>query len=180
MTDAIETFPAFDGLPEEMRGELFMDAVLAPNRSLRNPGFIALMAIMCAVSFAAGVIYWRMGAWPIPFFFGLDVILVWLAFKISYRDGRRREIIRISSDRILIHRQHANGAVRHYELPMAWTRVKVHKPGLHDAAIELSVSGKRLIVGTFLSPPERPELGVAIQNALFRAKRALPQEAGGA
>ena len=180
MPHAIETWPAA-GLPPDLpEGELFMDAVLAPNRSLRNPGFLALMAVLCIVSFTAGLVYWLMGAWPIPIFFGIDVLLVWLAFKISYRDGRRREIIRIARDRILVHRQHPNGAVRHYELPTAWTKVKVHKAGLHDAAIELAASGKRLIVGSFLSPAERPELGEAIEIALSRARSFSPQEAGGA
>ncbi|MEE2526648.1 DUF2244 domain-containing protein [Hyphobacterium sp. HN65] len=180
MRNLIETCPAEPGLPDAPEEPLFMDAVLAPNRSLPNPGFIVLMAVLCGVSFAAGLAYWRMGAWPIPFFFGLDVALVWMAFKVSYRDGRRREIIRIARDRILVHRQHPNGAVRHYVLPTAWTKVRVHEAGKHDAAIELSASGKRLIVGSFLSPAERPDLGEAIGRAIRKATLPAPQESGGA
>lgn len=179
MNAPIETLPPQTSFPENPEGELFMDAVLAPNRSLPNPGFLILMALLCGVSFAAGVVYWRMGAWPVPFFFGLDVLLVWLAFRVSYRDGKRREIIRVSRDRILVHRQHPNGAVRHYVLPTGWTRVTVHKPGLHDAAVELAASGQRLIVGTFLSPGERPDLGEAIENAIARARAIPAQETGG-
>lgn len=180
MRNLIETWPAEPGLPEGLKGPLFMDAVLAPNRSLPNPGFIVLMAVLCGVSFAAGLAYWRMGAWPIPFFFGLDVLLVWIAFKVSYRDGRRREIIRVARDRILVHRQHPNGAVRHYTLPTGWTKVTVHSAGKHDAVVELSTSGKRLIVGSFLSPAERPDLGEAIERAILKARAARPQESGGA
>lgn len=180
MRGPVESCPPESHLPEAPAGPLFMDAVLAPNRSLPNPGFIALMAVLAGMSFVAGLVYLRMGAWPVPFFFGIDVLLVWLAFRISYRDGRRREIIRISRERILVHRQHPNGATRHYVLPTAWTQVKVHHAGKHDTAVELSASGKRLLVGSFLSPPERPDLGEAIDRALSRARKPLAQESGGA
>lgn len=180
MRGPVESCPAETRLPDAPAGPLFMDAVLAPNRSLPNPGFIALMVVLAIMSFAAGLVYLRMGAWPIPIFFGVDIILVWLAFRISYRDGRRREIIRIAHDRILVHRQHPNGATRHYVLPTAWTRVTVHHAGKHDAAVELSASGKRLVIGSFLSPPERPDLGAAIERALGRARQTAAQETGGA
>ncbi|WP_421784588.1 DUF2244 domain-containing protein [Hyphobacterium sp.] len=179
MSAPIETLPPVAALPDDVDGTLFMDAILAPHRSLPNPGFVILMAVLCGVSFVAGIVYWRMGAWPVPFFFGLDVLLVWLAFKISYRDGRRREIIRIARDRILVHRLHPNGAVRHFVLPTGWTRVIVHKPGLHDAAVELAFAGRRLLVGSFLSPSERPDLGKAIEKAIIRARAIPAQETGG-
>ncbi|WP_420430245.1 DUF2244 domain-containing protein [Hyphobacterium sp.] len=179
MRGPIETCPPEAVLPEEPDGALFMDAVLSPNRSLPNPGFVILMVVLCGVSFLAGLVYWRMGAWPVPFFFGIDVLLVWLAFKISYRDGQQREIIRVSRDRILVHRKHPNGAVRHFVLPTGWTRVIVHKPGLHDAAVELKASGNRLIVGAFLSPAERPDLGEAIERAILQARGLSAQETGG-
>ncbi len=180
MRGPVESWPAENALPAMPEGQLFMDAVLAPNRSLPNPGFVILMLVLAGVSFLAGLVYWRMGAWPIPFFFGVDVFLVWLAFKISYRDGRRREIIRIAADRILVHRQHPNGAVRHYVLPTAWTKVRIYKAGKHDAAVALTSSGKTLVVGDFLSPPERPELGEAIARAVRLAQRSPAQETGGA
>ncbi len=166
-------------LPDAPDGPLFMDAVLVPNRSLPNPGFIALMAVLVIMSVVAALAYLRMGAWPIPFFFGLDILLVWMAFRISYRDGRRREIIRISRDRVMVHRLHPNGPVRHYVLPTAWTRVTIHQSGKHEAAVELSASGKRLVVGRFLSPSERPGLGAAIERALGRARQPGAQETGG-
>jgi uncharacterized membrane protein len=180
MHGCVESCPPESRLPDAPAGPLFMDAVLAPNRSLPNPGFIALMAVLAGMSFVAGLVYLRMGAWPVPFFFGIDILLVWLAFKVSYRDGRRREIIRIARDRILIHRQHPNGSTRHYVLPTAWTQVKIHQAGKHDAAVELSASGKRLVVGSFLSPPERPDLGDAIERAIGRARQSVAQESGGA
>ena len=182
MTAAVETWPAEAETPPPPDGALYMDAVLMPNRSLPNPGFIALMAVVMGISFIAGIVFFSIGAWPIPFFFGLDVFLVWLAFRISYRDGRRREMIRIDRTRILVHRRHPNGQVRHYVMPAAWTRVVVSDRGEHHAQFALTSRGRALVLGSFLSPPERENLADAVAAALARATgpQAGAQEAGGA
>ncbi|MCW5725561.1 MAG: DUF2244 domain-containing protein [Maricaulaceae bacterium] len=155
-----------------------MDAELFPNRSLPNTGFFVLMGVLIALAFTAGAVFASIGAWPVPFFFGLEIVLVWLAFKLSYRQGRRRELIRIGADRIAVHRRHPNGRVRHYVLPTAWTRAEIARPGEHQAQLRLAAYGRTLVLGAFLSPAERERLGVAVIRALGRA-RAAPQEAGG-
>ncbi|MEN0652958.1 MULTISPECIES: DUF2244 domain-containing protein [Hyphobacterium] len=174
----METWPAEAEPPPPPEGELFLDAVLAPNRSLPSPGFVALMATLIGVSFVAGIVFFVIGAWPVPFFFGIDVVLVWLAFRISYRDGRRRELIRIDRRHVLVHRRHPNGQVRHYVMPTAWVRAQVADRGEHHVQFSLGVRGRSLVLGSFLSPPEREDLADAVARALTRAK--APQEAGGA
>ena len=37
-----------------------------------------------------------MGAWPVMGFFGLDVLLVYCAFKLNYRAGRLCEIVELT------------------------------------------------------------------------------------
>ena len=178
MRHVVETWPAEAEAPPPPEGELFLDAVLSPNRSLPNPGFVALMMTLMGVSFMAGIAFLLIGAWPVPFFFGVDVVLVWLAFKISYRDGRRRELIRIDRRHVFVHRRHPNGQVRHYVMPTAWVRAAVADRGEHHAQFSLSVRGRALVLGSFLSPAEREDLADAVALALARAK--APQEAGGA
>ena len=50
-------------------------ALLTPHRSLGSVGFIVLMSIVAVVSFAGGVVFYIVGAWPVGFFFGLDALL---------------------------------------------------------------------------------------------------------
>ena len=76
----------FDPQPQP---ELF-SALLTPHRSLNRTGFLALMIFVSLVSFAAGLAFLLMGAWPVFGFFGLDVIassfVLWL---FVFSEGRR-------------------------------------------------------------------------------------------
>ena len=74
-------------------GSVFFERVLWPHRSLPHRGFRALMLFLGLLSLAAGIGFVAAGAWPICGFFGLDVALLYLAFRISYRSARQRETL---------------------------------------------------------------------------------------
>src|SRR5262245_7349923 len=71
-------------------------AVLHSHRSLGPKGFLILMLALGAVSFVTGVVFLSMGAWPVTGFFGLDVLLVYLAFKLNYRAARAYELVELT------------------------------------------------------------------------------------
>ena len=100
----METLPAAPGLPSRLTGRSYMDAALAPNRSLPNIGFVALMGTLVAASFFAGIAFVSMGAWPVIGFFGLDVLLVYLAFRANYRGARLYETVRLTEDAVEVRR----------------------------------------------------------------------------
>src|SRR5690606_33839212 len=122
-------------------GPLYMDAVLRPNRSLPNIGFIVLMSVLAAASFGSGVLFVAKGAWPVFGFFGLDVLLVWLAFRLSYRSGRLREEVRVGGAAAEIVRVHPAGHVQRWRAAPALVRVEVDRPMKHDGQIRLVSSG---------------------------------------
>ncbi len=62
-------------------------AVLTPHRSLGPKGFLILMTALSVVSFIAGMAFYLSGAWPVLGFFGLDVVLVYVAFKAELSIG---------------------------------------------------------------------------------------------
>lgn len=163
--------------------EVLFDAHIRPNRSLPNPGFYALMIALVALSFTAGIAFVAMGAWPVIGFFGADVLLVWLCFRLSYRDGKRLEIVRVTPRDILVARRGPTGQETRYRLPAAWTRVELDGEGEPDVQARLSSQGKCLIIGALLSPKEREALAQAVREALHKARRPKPvlaQESGGA
>lgn len=180
-----ETWPADPSAPPLGGAErLYFDAEIRPNRSLPNPGFYALMAAVALISFSAGIAFMMLGAWPVLGFFGLDVVLVWLAFKLSYRDGRRRETIQITAEEIRVSRASPFGHLTNFRLPAAWTKVEIAGEGEPDVQARLRARGKTLIIGSLLSPRERESLAEAVREALVKARRGVaktrPQEAGGA
>ena len=83
---------------------VLFSAVVTPHRSLSRNGFIALMGFLTAISFAAGVVFTMMGAWPVFGFFGLDVLLVYWAFKLNFRHAKATEEITITHSEIRVRR----------------------------------------------------------------------------
>ena len=81
---------------------MLLDLALYPHRSLSPRGFTILMAAIAAVSFCAGLAFFHIGAWPIVGFLGLDVLLIWGAFRLNYRAGRASETVSLSRDALTI------------------------------------------------------------------------------
>lgn len=175
----IESMTADQAQLAEPAPPLLMDAVLTPNRSLPRAGFAVLMAGVVAVSFTAGVIFIRMGAWPVTGFFGLDLALIWLAFRFSYRDGRTVETVRLSPERLQVTRRRPQGHVQRWTLAPLWTEVRHLRPGRHDAQVVLTSRGRALVLGGFLAPEERDAFAARLAQALAQAKLGLAQGSGG-
>ena len=67
------------GTEPASRIDLPFIAELRPYRSLGPRGFLVLMTFISLVAFVAGIIFMRAGAWPVLGFFGLDVVLIYIA-----------------------------------------------------------------------------------------------------
>ena len=145
---------------------LFFDAVLYPHRSLAPRGFAILMILVAAVSFAAGLAFTLMGAWPVMGFFGLDVLLIYIAFRMSYRSGRLTETLQMSESELLIRRILPSGKVQSWSFQPYWTRVEMDDPPRHRSQLTLRSHGRRLAIGAFLTPEERVEVADALREAL--------------
>ena len=79
-------------------------AELRPYRSLGRTGFMVLMGFVILVSFVAGIVFTLAGAWPVFGFFGLDVVIIYLAFRINYRDARLFERVELDRETLTITR----------------------------------------------------------------------------
>lgn len=145
---------------------IYFDAVLYPHRSLSPAGFLTLMALLAAVSFTAGVFFLTRGAWPVFGFFGLDVLLVWLAFRQNFRAGRLRELITLTDSDLLVRRIEPGGTAREFRFEPYWARVEVDDAPGQPNRLVISSHGRRVMVGAFLTPEERLELAEALRGAL--------------
>ena len=150
---------------------VIFDAELAPNRSLGRAGFIAVMAGVIVISIGLGVFFLLQGAWPVLGFFGLDIALLYLAFRLSYRSGRLRETIRVTADEVVVRRIAPNGRTTEWRFNPYWLRIALDEPVEHHSQITLTSHGRSLVIGLFLAPEERASLVAALRSALGEANR---------
>jgi uncharacterized membrane protein len=159
--------------PDGDQPKLF-SARLTPHRSLNRTGFIVLMAFLSVVSFATGVAFLMMGAWPVFGFFGLDVLVIYWAFRVNFRRGDASEEITITPSELRVRRISHRGHVVEWVLNPLWVRLdqKSHA----EFGIErlyLVSKGRHVSVGSFLGPDEKASFAKALMAGLQAAKRGV-------
>jgi uncharacterized membrane protein len=154
------------------RGQVVFDARLTPHRSLSPRGFIVLMSLICAINFAAGLIFFLAGAWPVIAFLGIDVLLIYLAFRINYRRAKMYETLRLTRSDLTVHRVDPRGEVKSWSFQPAWLQVLIDDPPGHDSQLTLRSHGRSLVIGRFLTADERQDLAKALRRALVESRAA--------
>jgi uncharacterized membrane protein len=147
-------------------------AVITPHRSLGATGFLLLMLVIGGISFASGVMFLLLGAWPVFGFLGLDVLLVYWAFRVNYRAARAYEEVTVTASELMVRKVNHRGGVREWTLNPVWVRLDriVHE----EFGIErlfLVSHGRRLSIAGFLGPEEKASFARALSTALGEAKR---------
>ena len=147
-------------------------ARLTPHRSLNRTGFLVLMILIGAVSFVAGIAFLLMGAWPVLGFFGLDVLVIYWAFRVNYRAAEAYEQVTVTPSELRVRKVTHRGKVSEWSLNPLWTRLDQEK---HEdfglMRLFLISHGKRLAVASFLGPDEKETFAAALSAAIGEAKR---------
>jgi uncharacterized membrane protein len=147
-------------------------AVLTPHRSLSPTGFLIFMLVLGGISFISGMAFLMAGAWPIFGFFGLDVLLVYWAFRINYRAARAYEEVTVTGSELTLRKVSHHGHVSEWTLNPLWVRLDRDEHA--EFGIErlyLVSRGKRLPIASFLGPDEKASFAHALTAALGEAKR---------
>ena len=165
--------PASAELPPALPRGVFFERVLLPYRSLPPRGFRMLMLFLGLLSIAVGIGFVSAGAWPIFGFFGLDVALLYLAFRLSYRSARQRETLRLADEEFTVERIGIRGERWFWRFQPFWLRVVLEERGDHTNRILLTSHGRTLPIGDFLPPPARREVAESVRAALGRWRAAL-------
>jgi uncharacterized membrane protein len=153
------------------------EVMLQPHRSLSPRGFWLLMTVISTICFSAGMAFMALGAWPVFGFLGLDVLAIYIAFRLNYRRARLFETVRLLADALEVRRVHPNGRVEAWTLAPNWLSVEVEGfQGSNRGAVRLRSHGRELRIGRFLSPDERQGLAAALRAALCRWR--LPPHLG--
>lgn len=157
---------------EREREVQIFSALLTPHRSLNRAGFLAVMLFLSVVSFVTGLVFLMMGAWPVFGFFGLDLLVIWWAFKANFRAARATEEIVITPSELRVRRVSHRGQVSEWAFNPLWVRLDLEID--EDFGIEhlyLISRGRRLQIAGFLGPKEKASFYNGLIEALNAAKR---------
>ena len=152
---------------------VFFERVLLPHRSLPPRGFHILMLLLGLISLAVGIGFVAIGAWPVCGFFGLDVAALYLAFRLSYRSARRREILRLAGDDFTVEQISIYGERRRWRFQPFWLRVVLEERRDESNRLLLASHGNSIVIGDFLAPPVRRDLAATLREVLSRWRTAL-------
>jgi uncharacterized membrane protein len=135
------------------------------------------MLVFGGISFVSGIMFFIAGAWPVFGFFGLDVALLYFAFRINYRSADAYEEVTVTPSTLTVRKVSHRGAAREWQLNPLWVRLdKVTHEEYGIERLLLVSRGKQLVIANFLGPDEKASFAAALGNALNQAKRGVPRQ----
>jgi uncharacterized membrane protein len=147
-------------------------ATLTPHRSLGRVGFLILMVLFGGISFVTGMLFLVIGAWPVLGFFGLDLLLLYWAFRLNYRHADAYEQVTVTPSTLKVRKVSHLGRAREWVLNPLW--VRLDKIELEEFGIDrlfLISRGRKLTIASFLGPDEKASFAKELGNALSEARR---------
>jgi uncharacterized membrane protein len=147
-------------------------AVITPHRSLSGTGFLLVMTLVGTLSFIGGMFFFLLGAWPVVGFLGLDVLLVYWAFRASYRTAAAFEEVTVTVSELRVRRVSHRGQVSEWTFNPLWVRLDQEVD--EEYGIEhlyLISRSRRLRIAGFLGPEEKASFHKALVGALNAARR---------
>jgi uncharacterized membrane protein len=154
------------------REPAIFSAVLTPHRSLSPAGFLLFMLALGGISFGIGIMFLLAGAWPVFGFFGLDVLLVYWAFRLNYRSALAYEQVTVTPSELTVRKVSHHGLISEWTLNPLWVRLdRVVHAEFGIERLFLVSRGQRLAIAGFLGPQEKESFAVALSSALGEARR---------
>jgi uncharacterized membrane protein len=146
-------------------------ALLMPHRSLGRTGFMILMGALMFGWVVTGAIFLANGAWPIFGFFGLDVVAVYVAFRLNYRAARAREEVSISRTSLDIRKTAPSGRTEDHRFNPFWARFDIARHAeIGITRMAVTARDQTVAIGGFLNPDDRESFATSFSRALATAK----------
>lgn len=114
-----------------------------------------------------------LGAWPVMGFMGLDIALIYWAFRRNYYDAKIFETIRLTPYQLILNRVYPTGHHQIWKFNPYWVQVNLQEHPSGATKMQIKSSGKSMNFGQFLSDNERREFTSVLQQEILQAKNSL-------
>ena len=130
------------------------------------------MTAVGGISFISGMVFLVLGAWPVFGFFGLDVLLIYWAFRANYRAAAAFEEVTVTASELRVRKVSHRGKASEWSFNPLW--VRLDRESHEEFGIEhlfLVSRGRRLPIASLLGPREKESFADALGAAISEAKR---------
>ncbi|HUI20452.1 MAG TPA: DUF2244 domain-containing protein [Methylocella sp.] len=155
--------------PEDSR---LFSARLKPHRSLNRRNFRLLMGIFTGAIFFSTLPFVLLGAWPVAGFTGIDIAILYFAFRASFRAARAYEDVEVSFFELSLAKVSASGERAEWHFNPAFVRLEREQDeefGVQRLA--LVSRGRAVEIAAFLGPADKADLAAELSRALAEARR---------
>lgn len=150
----------------------FMDAVIRPNRSLSERGFIMLITVVTLANCVSAAVFIATGATYVPIFIAFDLLAVIVAFLVSFNAAKQVERVQVTRGEIVVTHEAPRWTREVWKSPVAFTRVAVETEEDRTVGLRLALSGREVAIAQALSPGERADFARALEDAIWKARNA--------
>ena len=151
---------------------IVFSARLTPYRSMGQKQFKIMFCLVAGICLVIGGVFFALGLWPVLGFMGLDILLVYWAFKTNFWAAKAYEDVEVSRQHVLVRKVSPKGRANDHNFPQFGTRFEVDR---HDeigiTQMRLANRSKSVEFGYFLNPHDRETFAEAFQKAMATAKR---------
>lgn len=152
-------------------GEPVFAATITPHRSLGKNAFRLVMTLVCLSTIVSSIPFVALGAWPVAGFFGLDLLALYIAFRVNFARAKAFEEVAVSRLEVLVRKVSHHGVTQEWRFNPVWTRMDEER---HDdfglQGLALVSRGQSVRIAQELSPDERESFARAFRLALAEAR----------
>ena len=138
------------------------------NNSLSPAGRLLAFAFIFVVSVGIAAAFAALGAWLVLPFAGLEMLVLYLAFRYVDRHAADYERLAIEGDKVRVEFSDV-GRVRSHEFNRCWAQVVVSGDG---SRLALRSHGRALEIGRFMNDEQKLELARELRRQLRAGHRA--------
>ena len=161
---------SFDGRAQP--DQPLFETRLVPHRSLDTTQFRILIGVFALVATVSSMPFIIAGAWPVGGFMGLDVALLYIAFRANFRAARAYEDISVTPLELMLAKVSAKGRRAEWRFHPAWVRLdKVEHEEFGLQHLSLRSRGRSVEVAAFLGADAKADFASKLARALAEARR---------
>lgn len=140
---------------------------IKPNHSLTRRGAIWFFVGISTICLSIAIACASLGLWPVLPFAGAELTVLGVALSLSLRASRRRELIHIDDERVIVEQQ-PDRKGRRWEFSRPWVRVDLEPSALRHHPSRLLFRERERVceVGRCLTNEERATLSARLRDIL--------------